>query len=174
MCQNGGRTVPSSAREALLGIQGPTVFLWQTESCQAQPGGGQGEKPHPPLEGLRPSSQLLCLPYRDPTGFVDWTFSTVRCWGEEAQGTYRLTIRDVGEFLPLHVSSGEAGLSPPRFMTRVFFRRRDAESRQAGPVAADPLWLIVDPCSDPGAAEVRGADGRKALQQAGLWEGPLP
>ncbi|XP_070621840.1 proprotein convertase subtilisin/kexin type 7 [Erythrolamprus reginae] len=33
----------------------------------------------------------------DPTGFVDWTFSTVRCWGEEAQGSYRLTIRDVGD-----------------------------------------------------------------------------
>ncbi|KAH0623390.1 hypothetical protein JD844_031663 [Phrynosoma platyrhinos] len=31
----------------------------------------------------------------DPGGFVDWTFSTVRCWGEEAQGTYRLWIRDV-------------------------------------------------------------------------------
>ncbi|XP_013931088.1 PREDICTED: proprotein convertase subtilisin/kexin type 7-like, partial [Thamnophis sirtalis] len=36
----------------------------------------------------------------DPTGFVDWTFSTVRCWGEEAQGRYRLTIRDVGAETP--------------------------------------------------------------------------
>ncbi|XP_053222261.1 proprotein convertase subtilisin/kexin type 7 isoform X1 [Podarcis raffonei] len=33
----------------------------------------------------------------DPSGFADWTFSTVRCWGEEAQGTYRLLIRDVGD-----------------------------------------------------------------------------
>ncbi|NXQ97235.1 PCSK7 convertase, partial [Sagittarius serpentarius] len=33
----------------------------------------------------------------DPSGFADWTFSTVRCWGEEAQGTYRLVIRDVGD-----------------------------------------------------------------------------
>ncbi|XP_054853618.1 proprotein convertase subtilisin/kexin type 7 isoform X2 [Eublepharis macularius] len=33
----------------------------------------------------------------DPNGFVDWTFSTVRCWGEEAQGTYRLVIHDVGD-----------------------------------------------------------------------------
>ncbi|XP_063167418.1 proprotein convertase subtilisin/kexin type 7 isoform X2 [Candoia aspera] len=33
----------------------------------------------------------------DPTGFVDWTFSTVRCWGEEAQGTYRLMIHDIGD-----------------------------------------------------------------------------
>uniref|UniRef100_A0A8C3CJC5 Proprotein convertase subtilisin/kexin type 7 n=1 Tax=Cairina moschata TaxID=8855 RepID=A0A8C3CJC5_CAIMO len=33
----------------------------------------------------------------DPNGFADWTFSTVRCWGEEAQGTYRLVIRDTGD-----------------------------------------------------------------------------
>ncbi|XP_065553483.1 proprotein convertase subtilisin/kexin type 7 isoform X2 [Lathamus discolor] len=33
----------------------------------------------------------------DPNGFADWTFSTVRCWGEEAQGTYRLVIRDMGD-----------------------------------------------------------------------------
>ncbi|XP_075579316.1 proprotein convertase subtilisin/kexin type 7 [Pelecanus crispus] len=33
----------------------------------------------------------------DPNGFADWTFSTVRCWGEEAQGTYRLVIRDIGD-----------------------------------------------------------------------------
>lgn len=32
----------------------------------------------------------------DPNGFVDWTFSTVRCWGEEAKGTYRLVVRDIG------------------------------------------------------------------------------
>ncbi|XP_061870106.1 proprotein convertase subtilisin/kexin type 7 [Colius striatus] len=33
----------------------------------------------------------------DPNGFADWTFSTVRCWGEEAQGTYRLVVRDTGD-----------------------------------------------------------------------------
>ncbi|XP_060107629.1 proprotein convertase subtilisin/kexin type 7 [Heteronotia binoei] len=33
----------------------------------------------------------------DPNGFVDWTFSTVRCWGEEAQGTYQLVIHDIGD-----------------------------------------------------------------------------
>ncbi|NXC26567.1 PCSK7 convertase, partial [Campylorhamphus procurvoides] len=33
----------------------------------------------------------------DPNGFSDWTFSTVRCWGEEAQGTYRLVVRDIGD-----------------------------------------------------------------------------
>ncbi|RLV93738.1 hypothetical protein DV515_00013367 [Chloebia gouldiae] len=33
----------------------------------------------------------------DPNGFSDWTFSTVRCWGEQAQGTYRLLIRDMGD-----------------------------------------------------------------------------
>ncbi|KAM9032685.1 proprotein convertase subtilisin/kexin type 7 [Sarcophilus harrisii] len=34
---------------------------------------------------------------KDPSGFNDWTFSTVRCWGERAQGTYKLVIRDVGD-----------------------------------------------------------------------------
>ncbi|XP_010627685.1 proprotein convertase subtilisin/kexin type 7 isoform X2 [Fukomys damarensis] len=38
----------------------------------------------------------------DPNGFEDWTFSTVRCWGERAKGTYRLVIRDVGDE-PLHL-----------------------------------------------------------------------
>uniref|UniRef100_F7CUI5 Proprotein convertase subtilisin/kexin type 7 n=1 Tax=Equus caballus TaxID=9796 RepID=F7CUI5_HORSE len=33
----------------------------------------------------------------DPGGFEDWTFSTVRCWGERAKGTYRLVIRDIGD-----------------------------------------------------------------------------
>lgn len=33
----------------------------------------------------------------DPNGFNDWTFSTVRCWGERARGTYRLVVRDVGD-----------------------------------------------------------------------------
>ncbi|XP_027713290.1 proprotein convertase subtilisin/kexin type 7 isoform X1 [Vombatus ursinus] len=36
---------------------------------------------------------------KDPNGFNDWTFSTVRCWGERAQGTYKLVIRDVGDEL---------------------------------------------------------------------------
>ncbi|XP_036180100.1 proprotein convertase subtilisin/kexin type 7 isoform X1 [Myotis myotis] len=33
----------------------------------------------------------------DPSGFEDWTFSTVRCWGERARGPYRLVVRDVGD-----------------------------------------------------------------------------
>lgn len=44
---------------------------------------------------------------RDPNGFSDWTFSTVRCWGEEAQGTYRLLIRDIGESCQLCATSRE-------------------------------------------------------------------
>uniref|UniRef100_A0A7N6B9Y5 P/Homo B domain-containing protein n=1 Tax=Anabas testudineus TaxID=64144 RepID=A0A7N6B9Y5_ANATE len=28
----------------------------------------------------------------DPTGYQDWTFSTVRCWGERAEGEYTLEI----------------------------------------------------------------------------------
>lgn len=35
----------------------------------------------------------------DPSGYIDWTFSTVRCWGEEAEGTYRISIIDTGEKL---------------------------------------------------------------------------
>ncbi|XP_069597832.1 proprotein convertase subtilisin/kexin type 7 isoform X2 [Ranitomeya imitator] len=33
----------------------------------------------------------------DPGGFTDWIFSTVRCWGENAEGTYRLLVTDIGE-----------------------------------------------------------------------------
>ncbi|XP_071753369.1 proprotein convertase subtilisin/kexin type 7 [Centroberyx gerrardi] len=31
---------------------------------------------------------------RDSSGYQDWTFSTVRCWGERAEGQYRLQIAD--------------------------------------------------------------------------------
>ncbi|MED6243992.1 Proprotein convertase subtilisin/kexin type 7 [Ataeniobius toweri] len=31
---------------------------------------------------------------RDPSGYQDWTFSTVRCWGEKAEGQYTLRISD--------------------------------------------------------------------------------
>ncbi|XP_056138927.1 proprotein convertase subtilisin/kexin type 7 [Lampris incognitus] len=34
---------------------------------------------------------------RDPSGYQDWTFSTVRCWGERAEGQYRLQIADQKE-----------------------------------------------------------------------------
>ncbi|KAE8592519.1 hypothetical protein XENTR_v10018781 [Xenopus tropicalis] len=33
----------------------------------------------------------------DPNGFSDWTFSTVRCWGESAEGTYRMVVSDIGD-----------------------------------------------------------------------------
>ncbi|XP_063799378.1 proprotein convertase subtilisin/kexin type 7 isoform X2 [Pseudophryne corroboree] len=33
----------------------------------------------------------------DPSGFSDWTFSTVRCWGENAEGMYRLLVSDMGD-----------------------------------------------------------------------------
>lgn len=59
-------------------------------------GGGRDCRAGPgtcPASQLTASSSPLC---RDPNGFTDWTFSTVRCWGEEAQGTYRLVIRDTG------------------------------------------------------------------------------
>uniref|UniRef100_H3BH88 Proprotein convertase subtilisin/kexin type 7 n=2 Tax=Latimeria chalumnae TaxID=7897 RepID=H3BH88_LATCH len=33
----------------------------------------------------------------DSSGYVDWTFSTVRCWGERAEGTYKMTVTDYGD-----------------------------------------------------------------------------
>lgn len=33
---------------------------------------------------------------RSSDGFVDWTFSTVRCWGEKPQGTWQLIVIDNG------------------------------------------------------------------------------
>ncbi|NP_001090019.1 proprotein convertase subtilisin/kexin type 7 precursor [Xenopus laevis] len=33
----------------------------------------------------------------DPNGFSEWTFSTVRCWGESAEGTYRMVVTDTGD-----------------------------------------------------------------------------
>ncbi|XP_043936894.1 proprotein convertase subtilisin/kexin type 7 [Protopterus annectens] len=36
----------------------------------------------------------------DPFGFTDWTFSTVRCWGEKAEGTYRMVITDNSDSSP--------------------------------------------------------------------------
>uniref|UniRef100_A0A1A8PXQ5 Proprotein convertase subtilisin/kexin type 7 n=1 Tax=Nothobranchius rachovii TaxID=451742 RepID=A0A1A8PXQ5_9TELE len=37
---------------------------------------------------------------RDASGYQDWTFSTVRCWGEKAEGQYTLKISDHCEALP--------------------------------------------------------------------------
>ncbi|XP_042199822.1 proprotein convertase subtilisin/kexin type 7 [Callorhinchus milii] len=33
----------------------------------------------------------------DASGFNDWMFSTVRCWGERAEGIYKLTVHDSGK-----------------------------------------------------------------------------
>ncbi|XP_078388718.1 proprotein convertase subtilisin/kexin type 7 isoform X2 [Cetorhinus maximus] len=33
----------------------------------------------------------------DSSGFTDWMYSTVRCWGERAEGIYKLVICDLGE-----------------------------------------------------------------------------
>ncbi|XP_038635494.1 proprotein convertase subtilisin/kexin type 7 [Scyliorhinus canicula] len=32
----------------------------------------------------------------DASGFTDWMYSTVRCWGERAEGIYKLVIHDLG------------------------------------------------------------------------------
>ncbi|KAF7647568.1 hypothetical protein LDENG_00170690 [Lucifuga dentata] len=36
---------------------------------------------------------------RDPAGYQDWTFSTVRCWGERPEGQYLLRIVDHSKML---------------------------------------------------------------------------
>ena len=38
---------------------------------------------------------LLLLYSKD--GFQDWTFATVRCWGEEPTGLWKLTVSDRGK-----------------------------------------------------------------------------
>ncbi|KAJ7990216.1 hypothetical protein DPEC_G00298010 [Dallia pectoralis] len=48
---------------------------------------------------LCPSGMLSLIGARrdldtDASGYSDWTFSTVRCWGETAQGQYRLLLSD--------------------------------------------------------------------------------
>ncbi|XP_030008212.1 proprotein convertase subtilisin/kexin type 7 [Sphaeramia orbicularis] len=45
---------------------------------------------------------------RDSAGYQDWTFSTVRCWGERAEGQYRLKISDHKE--PLTQQCGAVGV----------------------------------------------------------------
>ena len=39
-------------------------------------------------------SLIFC--FRSSDGFVDWTFSTVRCWGEKPEGTWQLIVIDNG------------------------------------------------------------------------------
>ncbi|KAM8854051.1 proprotein convertase subtilisin/kexin type 7 [Synchiropus picturatus] len=45
---------------------------------------------------------------REASGYTDWTFSTVRCWGERAEGEYRLKISDHKE--PLFQQCAKAGV----------------------------------------------------------------
>lgn len=37
------------------------------------------------------------LTHRSTEGFTDWTFSTVRCWGEHPVGLWKLIITDKGD-----------------------------------------------------------------------------
>lgn len=124
---------------------------------------------------------------RDPNGFADWTFSTVRCWGEEAQGTYRLVIRDIGASCLPGPCPGELPAQPPHGHgsaprvtrpggrvpagpTTLLPRRRESEAWDAEAVAADPVRLLLVPGGDEGAAEVghhgpsRWGDGRWAAK----------
>ena len=46
-------------------------------------------------------TESLVAPNRDKDdstlGFKEWTFSTVRCWGESPVGTFALYIKDHGD-----------------------------------------------------------------------------
>lgn len=73
----------------------------------------QGSRPALQLRQCYPLTGCFSSPFgRDPNGFADWTFSTVRCWGEEAQGMYRLVIRDIGESCPSEVLHGAVAAAP--------------------------------------------------------------
>ena len=71
---------------------GNNCYIFMAASGRKSRLWAEGQFPAPRLPGFP-----LCFSPRDPNGFNDWTFSTVRCWGERAKGTYRLVIRDVGK-----------------------------------------------------------------------------
>ena len=39
---------------------------------------------------------VVIIGFRSSDGFVDWTFSTVRYWGERPQGTWKINVKDEG------------------------------------------------------------------------------
>ncbi|XP_068601964.1 proprotein convertase subtilisin/kexin type 7 [Brachionichthys hirsutus] len=52
---------------------------------------------------------------RDPSGYREWTFSTVRCWGEKAEGQYTLKISDHTQ--PLSEKCVSGGVLKQRSLT---------------------------------------------------------
>ncbi|KAM3922643.1 proprotein convertase subtilisin/kexin type 7 [Leptodactylus fuscus] len=93
----------------------------------------------------------------DPSGFTDWTFSTVRCWGENAEGTYRLLVTDVGDE-PLKggvFQTWQLTLYGSSWTTEdVAERRRLVELSQGGQFLNDNFSL---PC--PPGLEISEQDG---------------
>lgn len=59
----------------------------------------------------------LCV-CSDSAGYTDWTFSTVRCWGEKAEGLYILKISDHSKTTPhmMMSSSPEGQLNHHSFL----------------------------------------------------------
>lgn len=89
-----------------------------------------------PLASGETASQAEASPYRlpfprDPNGFVDWTFSTVRCWGEEAQGRYQLVIHDIGESSSPALQAAAVALAPKPSSAHLTFLR-SPEKRPGG------------------------------------------
>lgn len=61
------------------------------------------------------SFSSFCFAHRDPAGYQDWTFSTVRCWGEKAEGQYTLRISDHSktQFTHSHLWQEVVGFTTP-------------------------------------------------------------
>ncbi|GCB59832.1 hypothetical protein scyTo_0010991, partial [Scyliorhinus torazame] len=57
----------------------------------------------------------------DASGFTDWMYSTVRCWGERAEGIYKLVIHDLGSLKPMAANPEQNGnhISDPPVLTQV-------------------------------------------------------
>lgn len=83
----------------------------------------------------------------DPSGFTDWTFSTVRCWGENAEGTYRLLVTDIDEPLkPGVFQTWQLTLYGSLWTTEdVAERRRLVELAQGGQFLNDNFSLPCPP-----------------------------
>ncbi|KAM8927687.1 proprotein convertase subtilisin/kexin type 7 [Pelodytes ibericus] len=69
----------------------------------------------------------------DPTGYTEWTFSTVRCWGENAEGTYKVLISDSGDLKGGVLQQWQLTLYGSAWTpTDVAERRRLVEDAQSG------------------------------------------
>ncbi|XP_063292146.1 proprotein convertase subtilisin/kexin type 7 [Pelobates fuscus] len=82
----------------------------------------------------------------DPSGYTDWTFSTVRCWGEGAEGVYRLLISDSGDISGGILERWQLTLYGSSWNSMdVAERRRVVEDAQSGQYLNDNFSLPCPP-----------------------------